>query len=300
MLREIRSVLREAARQYSRHGGRTLASAVAFATLLSIAPLLFIALSIASITVGDAASRASVFEDLSRWVGREGAETIFALLDRAGSSTRSGLASVIGGIVLAYASTRLFSQMKRALNQMWNVHARSGRGFKAKVVSQVRKRGLSLLLVLLVGLVIIAVVIVKTITAAAAHEFFDDRAARFLFRASEMLITLVTTTAMIAALFKWLPDAKLQWRDALRGALVTAILFAIGTTLISLYIGHKTLDVLYGPGGSLVVVLLWVYYSAQVFFFGAAVTGELARRRGAPIQPDQYGVRIVIDTGEDA
>jgi membrane protein len=112
-----------------------------------------------------------------------------------------------------------------------------------------------------------------------------------------MLVSLATTTLMFAALFKTLPDAKLAWRDAWRGALVTSVLFAIGTTIIGLYLGHKTLTVLYGPGGSLVLLLLWVQYSAQVFFLGAAVTGELARRRGYPIQPDDHGVRIVIEEG---
>jgi membrane protein len=112
-----------------------------------------------------------------------------------------------------------------------------------------------------------------------------------------MVISLATTTLMFAMLFKVLPDARLHWRDAWRGALVTSVLFSIGTTIIGLYLGHKTLDVLYGPGGSLVLLLLWVHYSAQVFFLGAAVTGELAKRRGHAIEPDERGMRIVIEEG---
>ncbi len=294
---EGRELIKDALGSYSRHNGRMLASAVAFSALLSIAPLLFIALGIASIAVGDDIGRASVQHDLARWIGTESAQTIMSLLDHARVTGRSAAASVLGAVVLVYASTRLFSQMKRALNHMWDVHAKSGKGLRAKVIKQARKRGLALLLVVFVGVLIIAVVAVKTVLAVSLH-LLPDGEERALWRAGEMIVSLGTTTLMFAALFKTLPDAKLAWRDAWRGALVTSILFSVGTTVISLYLGHKTLDVLYGPGGSLVLLLLWVQYSAQVFFLGAAVTGELARRRGSAISPNENGVRVVFADGE--
>ncbi len=294
---EGRELVKESLGSYSRHSGRMLASAVAFSALLSIAPLLFIALGIASIAVGDDIGRASVQHDLGRWIGTESAQTIMSLLDHARVTGHSAAASVVGAVVLVYASTRLFSQMKRALNHMWDVHAKSGKGFKGTVIKQARKRGLALLLVVFVGVLIIAVVAVKTVLAVSLH-LLPEAEDRALWRAGEMIVSLGTTTLMFAALFKTLPDAKLAWRDAWRGALVTSILFSVGTTVISLYLGHKTLDVLYGPGGSLVLLLLWVQYSAQVFFLGAAVTGELARRRGSAISPNESGVRVVISDGE--
>lgn len=298
MLRAARSLIADAGRSYSRHGGRTLASAVAFSALLSVAPMLYIALGLASLVISDELGRASVMEDLSRWIGSDGANTIFTLLDRAASSQRSGFAHVLWIVVLVYASTRLFSQMKRALDQMWEISPKSGRGLKGKGALQLRRRGLSLLLVGFVGVLIVAVVFVKTVLSASAHVL-DDTFGHVLLRAGEMVISLVTTTLMFAALFKVLPDAKIAWRDAWRGALVTSVLFSIGATLIGLYLGHKALGVMYGPGGSIVLLLLWVHYSAQVFFFGAAVTGELARRRGHPIEPNENGVRIVIQDPED-
>jgi membrane protein len=273
-----------------------LASAVAFSSLLSIAPLLFIALGVASVAIGDDVGRASVHADLARWIGEESAETILGLLDHARIHGQTVLKTVLGSIVLVYASTRLFSQMKRALNHMWDVHAKSGRGFGGKVWKQLRKRGLALLLVGFVGVLIAAVVIVKAVLAASTHRL-GDGAARVIIHGGETVISLATTTLMFAALFKLLPDAKLQWRDAWRGALVTAVLFSIGTTLIGAYLGHKTLAVMYGPGGSLVLLLLWVQYSAQVFFLGAAVTGELARRRGHAIEPNERGVHVLIEEG---
>jgi membrane protein len=290
-LRGLRGLIADAARSYSRHGGRMLAGAVAFSSLLSIAPLLYIALGVANMAIGDQRGRASVLRDLGRWIGEEGAQTIFSLLDRASSRDRTGIASVIGGIVLVYASTRLFSQMKRALNHMWDVHARSGKGVRGKVWKQLRKRLFALVIVLFVGVLIIAAVAVKTMMAAA----LDEVNLGTLYWIGEWVVSLCTTTLMFAAIFKVLPDACLTWHDALRGALVTSVLFSIGTTLIALYLGHKALDMLYGPGGSVVLLLLFVHYSAQVFFFGAALTGELAKRRGHPIEPNEYGVRITIE-----
>jgi membrane protein len=296
MLRAAKALAGDSIRSYSRHSGRMLASAVAFSALLSIAPLLFIALGTASVAVGNDLGVASVREDLTHWIGPAGADTIMGLLQHAREHSRSLLANIGGGIVLVYASTRLFSQMKRALNHMWDVHSRSVKGFRGKVTKQLRKRGLALLMVVFVGVVIVAVVVFKVVLVASTRPIGGE-AQRAIMRFAEMMLTLATTTVMFAALFKFLPDARIKWRDALQGALVTSVLFSIGTTIISLYLGHKTLDVLYGPGGSLVMVLLWVHYSAQVFFFGAAVTGELAKRRGHPIEPDEHGVRIVIDTG---
>jgi membrane protein len=299
VFRAARRLIADAGRSYSRHGGRTLASAVAFSALLSVAPMLYIALGLASVVIGNELGRASVMQDLSRWIGADGANTIFALLERAASGPRSGIAHVLGLIVLVYASTRLFSQMKRALDQMWEISPKSGRGLRGKGTLQLRRRGLSLLLVVFVGVLIVCVVIVKTVLAASTH-ILDDTLGHVILRVGEMIISLVTTTLMFAALFKMLPDAKLAWRDAWRGALVTSVLFSIGATLIGLYLGHKALGVVYGPGGSIVLLLLWVHYSAQVFFFGAAVTGELARRRGRPIEPNENGVRILIHDPEDA
>jgi membrane protein len=288
------SLLKASGRTFSRHSGRMLSSAVAFSALLSIAPLLYIALGLASVAVGEGASRASVLEDLSRWIGPDGAATVFSLLEHAGNQGHGVLKSIVGAVVLVYASTRLFSQLKRTLDHLWDIHPRSGGALKAKIWKQIRKRGLALVLVLLVSALIVAVVAVKTVVTASMHLVLPDGGVRVVLRLAEMVASLGTTTFMFAAIFKALPDAKLHWRDALDGALVTGVLFSIGTTAIGYYLGHKTLDALYGPGGSLVLVLLWVHYSAHVFFFGAAVTGELARRRGRSIEPDANGVRIVI------
>jgi membrane protein len=262
-----------------------LASAVAFSALLSIAPILLVALAIASHVVGDDRGRASVMEDLAKWVGEGGAQTIDAMLSRAASTERAGIASVVGFVVLLYASTRLFSTMKRALDQMWDVDPPASVGFTQKLWRQLHKRGLALAYVVLLAILISAAVLAKTAVLHAGERLGGGAVTQVVVWIGELAVSVTVMTVMFTILFKVLPDVRLAWHDAWRGALVTAVLFQLGTTLIALYLGHKSLDVLYGPGGGIVLLLLWVHYSAQVFFLGAAITGELARRAGRPIQP---------------
>lgn len=282
---DLRVVVKSALSAYSRRGGRMLASAVAFSALLSIAPILLIALAIASHLLGDDRGRASVMEDLARWVGDGGAQTIDAMLARASSTERTGVASVIGFVVLMYASTRLFSTMKRALDQMWEVEPPPSLGFTIKVWRQLHKRGLALAYVVLLAVLIATAVFAKTAVVQAGDGLGGGVMTHAVVWIGELAVSITVMTVMFAILFKVLPDVRLAWHDAWRGALVTAILFQLGTTLIALYLGHKALDVLYGPGGGIVLLLLWVHYSAQVFFLGAAITGELAKRSGRPIVP---------------
>jgi membrane protein len=284
---------KETLRSYSRHGGRMLAAAVAFSSLLSVAPLLVIALHVAGAATGEERARASLLYELSRWVGADGAETVRSLLDRV-NEERSHAASVASGAVLVYGSTRLFSQLKRALNVMWDIQARSGEGLRGKVWKQLRKRAIAFLMVLGVGVVVVGVVVAETVLSTAAGALGSE-SAQVVWRAGEMLLSLACTTLLFGATFKVLPDAEIAWRDAWRGALVTGVLFSVGAYLIGLYLGHKALSAMYGAAGSVVMLLLWVSYSAQVFFLGAAWTGELARASGRPIEPNERGVKVRVE-----
>ncbi len=277
-----------------------LAAAVAFSSLLSVAPVLVIALHIAGLATGEARARAALLHDLGEWLGDAGARTLTGLIDgaREKESHAAGWASVTSAIVLAYASTRLFSQLKRALNHMWDVQARSGKGFQGKAWKQLRKRGLAFTMVIFVGVVIIGVTVLKALLASATHRFGGEgpRAA-WAWQCGEALVSLGATALLFAMVFKVMPDATIAWRDAWLGGLVTSALFSVGAVLIGLYLGHKALDAMYGPAGAVVMLLLWVHYSAQVFFLGAALTGEIARRRGRTIVPDEYGIRITTTEG---
>jgi membrane protein len=291
-----RELAQETFRSYSRHGGRMLAAAVAFSSLLSVAPVLVIALHVAGLATGEERARAAVTHDLATWIGDEGAATLSLLIDHTRASDASGWASLTSLLVLMYASTRLFSQLKRALNHMWDVQARSGEGLEGKAWKQLRKRAVAFVMVLFVGIVIIGVVVLKTLLASATHAL-GGAEARAAWQCGEALVSLGATALLFAMVFKVMPDARIAWRDAWLGALATAALFSIGAALIGIYLGHKELaaNAMYGPAASIVMLLLWVHYSAQVFFLGAALTGELARRSGRAIEPDEYGLRVRTD-----
>lgn len=283
----VRDLARETLRSFSRHGGRMLAAAVAFSALLSVAPLLVIALHVAGALASEAAAREAIHADLTHWLGAEGAGTVSGLLDRA-RSAGAGSASLLSGIVLAYASTRLFSQLKRALEHMWDIEPISAEGLRGEAWKQLRKRAVAFAMVIAVGLIIVVVLAAKT-GLSAAEETLETLHPGIAYQVAEEiceeLVSIGTTTILFALVFKVLPDAALSWRDAWIGAFVTAVLFSVGAALIGMYVGHKALDSTYGAAASVVMLLLWVHYSAQVFFLGAAFTGVYAAARGRRIRP---------------
>ena len=274
----IKELLKDTARAFSRNGGRLLGGAVAFYTLLSIAPILVIALRIAGSVTDREATRSALLGDVARWTGGEGARTLGEILERADQAAR--VPSTLTAILLLYASTRLFSQLKRALNQMWGVPNPRTDGIHGKVSEQLRKRALALVFVILVGVILLVLVGLKMVLMAASRAIDVPG----VWHVTEALASLAIATGLFAAIFKVLPDARISTRDALVGALVTAILFTLGTYALGAYLGYKRAGETFGPAGSLVMLLLWVHYSAQIFFLGAAFTAAHARKRGGGLE----------------
>ncbi len=270
-------VLGETVQTFSRKGGRLLGAGIAFYSLLSAAPLLFIALRVAGAFTGREAARAALRDDLAFWLGDAGADTAMDLVARVRGP--QSVAQVVLGAVLVYASTRLFSGLQRALNHMWDVAPPESAGMKGRVLRQLRKRALAFALVLLVGAVIIGIVVAK-----GAFSLATGAAGRSLSTTWEILHALgatATTAALFALIFRVLPDERIPWIRAFEGGLVTAILFAVGASVVSAYVGHKGLMQTYGQAGSVVLLLLWVHYSSQIFFLGAAFTGVRTKRARA-------------------
>ena len=263
--------------RYSRRSGRLLAGALAFYAMLSVAPLCLIALQIAGTFLGEAAARAALVENLERWVGSSGAETIVGLVDRV-HRPDGGIRSALTLLLLFYASTRLFSQLRRALDILWDVPIPERKGFVAKLSHQLQKRALSFVLACGVGLVLVVIVFVRAAYAIGAEALGAESPAGA--RAVAALVSYVVTTLMFATVLKVLPTQKIPWRDALLGGAVTAILFSFGTMAVSAYLAHKGVNATYGEAGAVIVLVLWMHYSSQVFLIGASFTGESAVRRG--------------------
>jgi len=245
--------------------------------MLSIAPIFVLALHVAGLVTREEIARRALLTDMAHWVGDDGARTIGVLVDRARASTSGGLASALSVLVLVYASTRLFSALERAINVMWSVEKSEGSSVRDKALQQLRKRGMGVVVVLIAGAVMLFLVVVQT-SLGLAETYVPE--VNHVSRALYAVISFGITTALFLLLFVSLPAARIGWLDALAGALLTALLFSLGSHAVGAYVAHKDVARRYGDAGTVVMLLLWVQYSAQIFLIGAAFTGARARRRG--------------------
>lgn len=267
---------------FLRHGGRLLGAGIAFYSMLSVAPIFVLALHLAGLVTREDMARAALLRNMSGWVGDDGARTIGTLVDRARSSTSGTLASILSLLVLVYASTRLFAALERAINVMWGVETLDTPSVRDKALHLLRKRGMGLLMVIGVGAILLGLNALHIALSLAASYVPH---APHLSRAVEAVTSFGITVALFFLLFMTLPAARISWRDAAVGSLLTAVFFSLGSHAIAAYVSHKDVAAHYGDAGTVVMLLLWVQYCAQIFLVGAAFTGARARRRGTLTSP---------------
>lgn len=273
----LRELSGDAYRIFSDRGARVLSGSVAFYALLSIVPILVIALRLASLFVDPSHVDSAVSAALARWVGPNGARTVISLALEAEHRSGSAWTNALGVGVLVYGSTRLFSQMMQALDLLWSADpAPRAERLVDKARAQLEKRALSFGMVLVVGLLLLATVVVHTGLATARHVVGVDTSAAS--RVVEGLVSFATTVLLFTVMFRYLPRTRVDTSDALIGGAVTALLFTVGALVVTAYVSHKDMS-LYGAASALVMLMLWAHYSAHAFFFGAAFTAAHARRR---------------------
>jgi membrane protein len=266
-----------------------LAAALAYYTVFSIAPLLIIAIAIAGAFFGEDAARGEIIGQIQGLVGQQGAEAIQSMLQNTQQpSANSGLATIFGVVTLLIGATGVFGQLQDALNIIWDVKPKPGVGLKVFFLSRL----LSFAMVLVIGFLLLVSLLLSAILAAISH-YFGDLIPSFQFVGQLLNFTLsfVVITLLFAAIYKVLPDVKVPWQNLWLGAIVTALLFNAGKSLIGLYLGNSAVSSTYGAAGSLVVILIWIFYSAQILLLGAEFTHVYARYRGTPIRPTRYAVR---------
>jgi membrane protein len=285
------TIARSAVSAFSRRGGGLLAGSVAFHSLLSILPVLFIALWIASLGAREEHTRATIVTELGRWIGPAGAATMADLLgrDQAGGSL---LTRLFHAGVLAYMSTQLFTQLRRSINHLWDVEPLPTETVKQSLLKKAQRLAASFFIVLLIEAVLLALVAVKTGLSVATSRYAPALETSLLVHSVEVLLSFGVVTLLFATMLRYLPDARTRWRDLWVGALVTSSLFCLGAHGLGEYLSHKAMESAFGDGGALVMLLLWVNYSAQIFFLGVSFTGVWAERRGGGIRP-VHGARRV-------
>jgi membrane protein len=280
------SLLIETWRYFTSHDGRLLSGAIAFYASLAIAPLGVVALLITSLVMPEDAAREQLVGQLESFLGSEMAEFLVNAIVKLGDEATSYAAPILGALFMLYISARLFSMLRRALNHMWGIRPKlfvqSSRSEKRLLLE---RRLLAFAIVLVFGSSLIALVTLHSAASAAAHLFGDNTYALTL---AEFGSAFAVLAPLIALVYRWLPDALIAWRDVWVGAAVTCMFVLGGSFLIGLYLGQVSPGSIYGIAGSLIVLLLWIYYTTQIFLIGAVFTRAWANHWGRAIEPLPY------------
>jgi membrane protein len=271
-----------------------LAAALAYYTVFSLPPLLILVIAIAGTFLGEEAARGEVVAQLQSLTGKEGAKAIEAVITGASNAgTGSGVsASIISVVILLFGATAVVTQLQDALNTIWKVAPKPGNMIKIFIFQRLLSFGmiLGVVFMLLVSLIMSAALGILSQYLGGLFPGLE-----FIWALIDFVISLSVISALFAMMFKYLPDVKIKWNDVIIGAVITAFLFNVGKYLIGLYLAKSAFNSTYGAAGSLVVLLAWIYYSAQILFLGAEFTQVYARRYGSRIEPKEYAEYITQD-----
>lgn len=273
------------------------AGALAFYTLFSLAPLMIIVIAIAGAVFGDEAARGQVAAQLDGLIGAQAAEAVQEAVMHSRVEEAGLVPTLLGIGALLFGATTVFAQMQSSLNQFWGVAARPSR---SGLLVFLTTRMVSLGVVLVIGFLLLTSLVMSLgIMAVVRYAEYWMPIPPFLVVAVDLVVSLSSATLLFAMIFKVLPDVHLHWRDVWRSALVTAALFVAGQYVISLYLTRTAPGSAYGAAGSLVLVLMWVYYSSLILFFGTALTRVTIEQRGDRVVPKATAVRVHMDVLED-
>lgn len=298
-LKGIWGVIKDAFKAFGEYKITKLSGSLAYYTVFSMAPLLIMIISISGMLLGTEAAEGQVYGQLSGFVGEDTAAQLQEIIRNASLSGKSTLATVIGGATLLFGATTVFAEIQDSINGIWGIKAQPKRGWLKIITNRVLSFSVivSLGFLLLVSLAISAVVDALNTQLKA---WFPDVTV-VLFYCVNLLITFAITSIIFGVIFKVLPDAKIRWRDVWAGSMATAFLFMLGKSAISLYIAKANIGSTYGAAGSLAVLLVWVYYSSIILYFGAAFTKYYALKYGEEIRPKHYAVAtktITVEKGD--
>ncbi len=270
------SQFRKAGSDWMDHNDTSQGAAIAFYTVLSLAPLLVVVVAVAGFFFGEDAVRGELYWQLRNLIGSEAASTVQNLLKAAHHPAAGIAASVIGFLVLLMGASGVFLQLRQTLNYIWGVDPNVDSGFRGMV----RSRLFSFAMILGVGfLLVVSLAVSAVISAMGAYASGFISIPAPVLQVISFIVTFVVTSFLFALIYKFVPETKIDWEDVATGAIFTALLFDIGKILIGLYLGKASVGSAYGAAGSLVVLLVWVYYSSQVFLFGAEFTHVYASAR---------------------
>jgi membrane protein len=274
----IIQLLKETLDTYNRVKGPRLAAALAYSAIFSLAPLLVIAVGVAGFFVGAETAQAQIHAQVAQAMNPEVADFVLRLLEPTRRPANNILATAVGIGALLWGATGMFVQIRDAINDIWGIPAPQG----LAVFTFLRRYGLSMLLVFASGALFLLMIVASTYVSQAHALLGSERLLEgWLVRLSEFCLTFAIATLLFMIIYRVTPDRPIPWTDAIIGAVVTALLFSIGKLLLAQYLTHFAPGSAYGAAGAFVVLLVWIQFSAQIFFFGAALTHVWSRRRRA-------------------
>ncbi len=279
-------ILKDAASGWQKHKAGRVAAAIAYHGIFSLAPLIVIMVSVAGLLFGQEAAEGLVVGRIEGIVGEEVAGFIESLLAEAYVAGGSVVATIIAVALLLFGASRVIGGLRGALNDIWGVEARAGGGIKGFVLTKLFDLGM----VLVMGFMFLATMLASAAASVSIHSFADALPIPGLaVRVGSVLFSLLVVVFFIAMVFRVLPNIRVPWRDILVGSAVTAVLFSIGNYVIGIYLGRASVDSVFAGAGSLVVLMIWIYYSTQIILFGAEITRAHCQARADDVGAPEAG-----------
>lgn len=291
IFRKLPKILVATFKGFSEDNGLKLSASLAYYTLFSIGPLLLLLLSLVSIFYGQEATEGKIFYQLNGLLGADAAKQVQEIIKNISLSGQTNFTLVIGIITLIIGATSIFIEIQDSLNMVWKLKAKPKKGW----LQFLKNRLLSSSLIISLGFLMLISLVVNGVIEAMVgwlgNYFAGDFSATLLI-VLNLIVTFIVVTLLFGILFKFLPDAKIKWKHVRTGALFTAILFMIGRYLIGLYITYSATATTYGAAGSVIIILVWIYYSAVILYLGAEFTQVATDAMGGHIEPAAYAVHV--------
>lgn len=289
-LKHIWKVLVATFSAFGSDNGLKLSASLAYYTVFSLAPLLILIISLAGLVFGHDAATNRLYPEIKHYVGASAALQIQDTLKNLELSGKTGVAVIIGTLTLLIGASSIFLEIQDSLNMIWRVKAKPKKGW----VKMLQNRFLSFSLIVSLGFLLMASLVINFLMDALKTQItkFLPSITKLLIGGINLGITLVVISVLFGIIFKFLPDVKIKWKDVRSGAFFTAILFMLGQYIISLYIQYTAQGSAYGAAGSLIVILVWIYYTAAILYIGAEFTQVYAEAIGSHIEPADYAVHV--------
>lgn len=267
-----------------------LSGSLAYFTIFSIGPMLIVIIYFADIFYGRAAIEGTVYRQLRGFIGPESAAQVQEIIRNASISGKGTLAAIIGFFTLLIGATTVFAEIQDSINMIWNLRPKPKKGWLKMLINRL----ISFSVVVGLGFILLVSLIVNGLIEGLMDKLeqrFPDLTVKMVYMGN-LILTFIVISFLFAIIYKVLPDAVIRWKDVLIGSMVTTVLFMLGKFAITFYIGRSDIGSTYGAAGSIVVLLLWVYYSSVILYFGAEFTKSYATEYGRRIYPDKYAVWI--------